>query len=70
LATGWLGWPPAVAWSTPIPELLMSYEAKIEFIRATNPFGSGEKKQDKKTVAREVRSGLRVAAACRPQQGT
>gem|GEM_PF-6295542 len=48
----------------------MSYEAKIEFIRATNPFGSGEKKQDKKTVAREVRSGLRVAAACRPQQGT
>lgn len=44
----------------------MAYESKIEFIKATNPFGSGEEKPDKKVVARDVRSGLRVAAALRP----
>src|SRR5690606_19856162 len=66
LATGWLGWSARDAWSTPIPELLLAYEAKIQFLKATNPFGSAEEKPDKKAVARDVRSGLRVAAALRP----
>lgn len=35
-----------MAWSTPIPELLLAYESKIKFLQATNPFGSGKKEDD------------------------
>jgi hypothetical protein len=35
-------------------------------LKATNPFGSGEEKPGKSYVARDVKSGLRVAAALRP----
>lgn len=35
-----------MAWSTPIPELLLAYEAKIEFLQATNPFGQSKKEDD------------------------
>jgi hypothetical protein len=61
LATGWLGWIPSVAWHTPIPELLLAYEAKIKFLQATNPFGSGEKKS-KEAIAKDARIGFRAAA--------
>jgi len=35
-----------VAWSTPIPEILLAYESKIQFLQATNPFGQGKKEDD------------------------
>lgn len=65
MATGWLGWPPRDAWETPVPEILMAWDAKLEFLKATNPFGQGEKKPDKKAVAKDLRIGLRAAAASR-----
>lgn len=65
LATGWLGWAPSVAWSTPIPELLLAYESKIKFLQATNPFGSGEKPKSKEAIAKDARIGFRAAALCR-----
>lgn len=65
LATGWLGWTPAVAWSTPIPELLLAYESKIKFLQATNPFGSGEKAKSKEAIAKDARIGFRAAAMSR-----
>jgi hypothetical protein len=34
-------WPPSEAWDTPVPEILMAWDAKVDFLRATNPFGSG-----------------------------
>ncbi|MBA2927054.1 hypothetical protein G9Q86_00605 [Pseudomonas sp. CCUG 57209] len=44
MATGWLGWAPAVAWSTPMPELFLAMDAKIEWAQMTNPFGGGKTK--------------------------
>lgn len=67
MATGWLGWSPRDAWDTPVPEILMAWDAKIEFLKATNPFGGGKKeeKPSKKAVAKDLRMGLRAAAATR-----
>jgi hypothetical protein len=43
IATGCLGWPPSEAWSVAVPEILLAWDAKVEFLRSTNPFGSGGK---------------------------
>ncbi|MFJ3487726.1 hypothetical protein ACIPL1_30515 [Pseudomonas sp. NPDC090202] len=43
----------------------MAWEAKVEFLKKTNPWGQPEEKADKKAVARDVRMGLRVAARTR-----
>lgn len=41
----------------------MAWDAKIKFLRATNPFGSGEPdKPNKVATAKEFRMGFRVAA--------
>ncbi len=50
-----------MAWSTPIPELLLAYESKIEFLRATNPFGSGEDEKKGATKAGDMKAMLRAA---------
>lgn len=63
---GWLGWSPEVAWSTPIPELLMALDARMEYVRLTNPFGGGggggkaapKAKPSANTVAEKLRAAL------------
>jgi len=52
-----------VAWSTPLPELFMAMDARIEWAHMTNPFGSGKASghQDKpkpSTVAEKLRQAL------------
>lgn len=49
-ATGWLGWVPAVALSTSIPQILMALDGKVEFTTLTNPFGGGKKKEPMATT--------------------
>lgn len=44
----------------------MAVDALVDWTNMTNPFGGGEKKPDRKAVARDMRMGLRVAAATRP----
>ena len=44
MATGWLGWPPDMAWRTPLPELFLAMDARIEWAQMTNPFGTGKTK--------------------------
>ncbi|WP_409265909.1 hypothetical protein [Pseudomonas sp. KCJK8521] len=62
MATGWLGWAPDVAWSTPLPELFMAMDARIEWIQMTNPFGTGKKQGSKeKPSASNVADKLRMA---------
>ncbi|VVO30376.1 hypothetical protein [Pseudomonas fluorescens] len=39
IATGSLYWSPRDAWETPVPQILMAWEARVEFLRATNPSG-------------------------------
>nr|WP_209012812.1 MULTISPECIES: hypothetical protein [Pseudomonas] len=62
VATGWLGWSPEVAWRTPLPELFLAMDARIEWAQMTNPFGgkpSGSKEKPKpSTVAEKLRQVL------------
>lgn len=62
VAVGWLGWAPDVAWSTPLPELFLAMDARVEWVRMTNPFGSGKKQGAKeKPGAAGVADKLRAA---------
>ncbi|KAB0489793.1 hypothetical protein EIY72_00070 [Pseudomonas vancouverensis] len=68
MAVGWLGWPPDLAWRTPLPELFLAVDARIEWAQMTNPFGTkgGVQKEKPKpsTVAeklRQVLTGKRAA---------
>jgi hypothetical protein len=63
MATGWLGWPPDLAWVTPLPELFLAMDARVEWAQLTNPFGGGKAavKKDKpapSTVAAKLRQAL------------
>jgi hypothetical protein len=62
VATGWLGWSPELAWRTPMPELFLAMDAKLEWTQMTNPFGgkaSGKKDKPKpSTVAAKLRQAL------------
>ena len=59
MATGLLGWLPDVAWRTPIPELLIAMDAKIEWAIAFHPFGGGKKEPEKQTP-QAMRAALRA----------
>ncbi|WP_395600219.1 hypothetical protein [Pseudomonas sp. B19125] len=62
MATGWLGWPPDMAWRTPMPELFLAMDAKIEWAQMTNPFGGGKAKtKADKPPASKVADKLRQA---------
>ncbi|WP_420851308.1 hypothetical protein [Pseudomonas rustica] len=63
VATGWLGWSPNAAWHTPMPELFLAMDAKIEWAQMTNPFGGGktkpkEGKPSPSSVADKLREAL------------
>jgi len=62
MATGWLGWPARDAWETPVPQILMAWDAKLHFLIMTNPNGQPESEQSKETIAKEARMGFRAAA--------
>ncbi|MGY5333065.1 hypothetical protein [Pseudomonas protegens] len=32
VATGWLGWPPDTAWRTPIPQIMLALDARIDWM--------------------------------------
>ncbi|WP_338791100.1 hypothetical protein [Pseudomonas sp. AE27] len=69
VAVGWLGWAPDVAWSTPLPELFLAMDARVEWARMTNPFGSGKQQGAKeKPGASSVADKLRAALTGRKAQ--
>jgi hypothetical protein len=46
----------------------MAWEAKVDFLKKTNPWGQAEQQApDAQAVARDVRMGFRVAARTRKQ---
>ncbi|WP_260468948.1 hypothetical protein [Pseudomonas fulva] len=62
IATGWLGWSPDAAWRTPLPELFLAMDARIEWSQMTNPFGKGKAQPRKgKPSASNVADKLRQA---------
>lgn len=32
VATGWLGWPPETAWKTPIPQIMIALDARLDWM--------------------------------------
>ena len=52
-----------MAWNTPLPELFLAMDARIEWAQMTNPFGSGKPgpkkgKPSPSTVATKLRQVL------------
>lgn len=45
MAVGWLGWSPALALYTPIPQILLAIQGKADFVSQSNPFGSTKPRQ-------------------------
>ncbi|UUC17533.1 hypothetical protein NOV18_20015 [Pseudomonas asiatica] len=67
VAVGWLGWSPQVAWTTPLPELFLAMDARVEWARMTHPFGGSGKVQDKPEKPLGVADKLRAALSGRKQ---
>jgi hypothetical protein len=72
-ATGWLGWSPEAALTTPIPQIELAFEGFIDCKIKTNPFGSGEsdsgqrqqKPPEPERVQQDIKSALRGMASAR-----
>lgn len=47
-----MGWTPEVTWATPVPQLLLALDGKMEFVAKTNPFGAVKKKPTKEQQAK------------------
>lgn len=45
LGTGWLGWTPEQTYDTPMPQLFLALDGRIDFLKKTNPFAAPEKKK-------------------------
>ncbi len=50
-----------MAWCTPIPELLLALDARVEFLNLTNPFGGKKTEAKEKPSANSVADKLRAA---------
>jgi hypothetical protein len=37
VATGWLGWPPETAWRTPIPQIMLALDARLDWMGVGQP---------------------------------
>ncbi|WP_330509308.1 hypothetical protein V1687_11725 [Pseudomonas putida] len=67
VAVGWLGWSPQVAWTTPLPELFLAMDARVEWARMTHPFATSGKSQEKPDKPMGVADKLRAALSGRKQ---
>lgn len=61
MATGWLGWSHTEAMETPVAAIFVAQEGKVDFVKKTNPYGSGDDKKGKATTAEGMKRILRAA---------
>ena len=47
IGTGYLGWSAEQTMATPMPQILLALDAKIEWTQSTNPFESSKKPTSK-----------------------
>lgn len=52
-AAGWLGWWPELILDTNINQISLALEGKIDFVKKTNPWGSGEEEKSDEERLRE-----------------
>lgn len=62
-ATGWLGWTPEVALTTPIPQIELAIDGLVDWTKKTNPWGSGEPEPDPETVNDRLKGAFRAMGA-------
>lgn len=56
--TGWLQWSPEQTLDTPMPQLFLALEGRIDFLKKTNPFGAPDKKPVDPAVIAKHQSAL------------
>lgn len=61
VATGWLGWPPDTAWHTPIPQIMLALDARLDWTGRGQAQGQapGAKPPTRQSVADKLKSFLR-----------
>ena len=52
--TGWLGWTPEVALTTPLQQINLAMEGKIDFLKKTNPWGSKEDEEQEQDLMKRA----------------
>lgn len=58
VAAGWLGWPPDTAWHTPIPQIMLALDARLDWTgRGQGPAPAATPKRE--SVADKLKSFLR-----------
>lgn len=68
VGVGWLGWTPQVTWITPLPELFLAMDARLEWTRMTHPFATAGKPGAKLGKPIGVADKLRAALSGRRQE--
>lgn len=59
-ATGWLGWTPEVVLHTPIVQIELAIDGKVDWVKKTNPWGSAEEPEpEPQDVETRLKSALR-----------
>jgi len=61
IATGYLGWTPEQAWHTPIPQIFLALDWRVDWARKTNPFGSSEepaKKEEQQVTPDKIKAAF------------
>lgn len=67
VATGWLGWPPRTALTTPIPQILLAQEGMIDWNRKLWGGGDSESKPEAKgPVGDRLKAAFRAMGAKPP----
>jgi hypothetical protein len=56
IATGWLSWPPSVAWDASPAEILAAYEGKLDMLKAV--FGGGDEEKPKPELSLYEKANL------------
>jgi len=62
VATGWLGWPPDTAWHTPIPQIMLALDARLDWTGRGQGQGLGQgpaSAPKRESVADKLKSFLR-----------
>lgn len=65
-----MGWAPATAWDTPIPQIQAALTARIEWTKMTNPFGSPEPEKAKTPEKAKSNTAKNFLAFIESQPGT
>ena len=59
VATGWLGWPPETAWRTPVPQIMLALDARLDWMGHDQAAPQQAAPQKREGVADRLKAFLR-----------